>query len=498
MATDNQSPTLFQTVGEQVEDSQKVVEEIESLCMNCHADGTTRLLLTRIPFFREVVLMSFACPECGFRNSEIQPAGEIQPQGHKYAFRLDNEKDLSRQVVKSDSCVFRVEELDLEVPAGRGRLTNIEGLVSAIKGDLEEKQDERRRVQPDIAEKVQAVIDGLAAMLDGSRFPFTVSVDDPAGNSWIEPLPSDANGKYTRKDYTRTPEQNAELGLGGGEEEEEREANGDGAPPTTIREEYHPSHMVPALPPQMANLNVDESEDIIENQVYTFPSTCPACTHACECNMKMVNIPHFKQVIIMSIVCDTCGYRSNEVKTGGEVSERGRRITLKVEKPEDLSRDILKAESCHMSCPEITLSVEPGTLGGRFTTVEGLLVQVRTDLRQSIYDTDDGGDSKPEEEKAQWEAFFSKLDKAIKGEIQFTIVLQDPLASSYIQSLADVDGELDDQLKVEDYDRTDEEEEELGLKDIKTEGYANDEPGSAEPQPEADAPAPDDSELNAN
>ena len=106
------------------------------------ADGTTRLLLTRIPFFREIVIMSFDCPECGFRNSEIQPAGEIQIQGHKYTFRVETDKDVSRQIIKSDTCVFRVEDLDLEVPAGRGQLSNVEGILSSIKADLAEKQEE--------------------------------------------------------------------------------------------------------------------------------------------------------------------------------------------------------------------------------------------------------------------------------------------------------------------------------------------------------------------
>jgi len=58
--------------------------------------------------------------------------------------------------------------------------------------------------------------------------------------------------------------------------------------------------------------------------------------------MMPVDIPHFKEVIIMSTVCEYCGYKSNEVKTGGEVSKKGRKITLKVEDPDDLTRDILK------------------------------------------------------------------------------------------------------------------------------------------------------------
>jgi ZPR1 zinc-finger domain len=44
----------------------------------------------------------------------------------------------------------------------------------------------------------------------------------------------------------------------------------------------------------------------------------------------------------MSTNCDHCGYRDNEVKSGGAISEKGKRITLRVEDREDLSRDILK------------------------------------------------------------------------------------------------------------------------------------------------------------
>ena len=155
--------------------------------------------------------------------------------------------------------------------------------------------------------------------------------------------------------------------------------------------------------------------------------------------------------------------------------EKGRRITLSVEKAEDLTRDILKSESCAMQCPELNLSVEPGTLGGRFTTIEGILTQVRDDLHASIFDTNDntGGDSMDAVAKEKWDTFFSQLSAAIRGEVKFTITLEDPLASSYVQSFTAP--EPDGQMKVEDYERTDEEEEHLGLKDIKTEDYETEE-----------------------
>lgn len=43
--------------------------------------GTTRMLLTRIPFFKEIILMSFECPHCGYKNNEIQSAGRISEKG---------------------------------------------------------------------------------------------------------------------------------------------------------------------------------------------------------------------------------------------------------------------------------------------------------------------------------------------------------------------------------------------------------------------------------
>lgn len=483
---------LFKDMGAQVasmntsaeggeEDTEsKITDEVESLCMNCHENGTTRLLLTKIPFFKEIVIMSFSCPHCGLQNNEIQSAGEIQQKAAKYAFRVENENDLQRQVVKTDMCTFRIEDLDLEIPPGKGRYTNVEGVLSTIRDDLAQHQDERMKQMPEVGAKVAEVIRGVADMLAGNKYPFMISVDDPSGNSWFEPKPGDAAGKWAKVDYNRTPAQNAALGLG-----DDVPAPGHQtvtAPETEIRPEYHAEGLVGAdsLPngAEKQGNNVDAEDDIVENQVYTFPASCPGCTRPCATNMKMVNIPYFKQVIVMSTVCDDCGYRSNEVKTGGAVPEKGSRITLDVKTPEDLARDVLKSESAALSCPELQLRVEPGTMGGRFTTVEGILENIKKDLRSQVFGLDEndapiaedkGGDSMTSESKRTWDEFFASVSDAIAGKKPFTLVLEDPLAASYVQSFTAP--EPDPQIKVEEYERTEEEMEDLGLKDIKTEGY---------------------------
>lgn len=54
----------------------------------------------------------------------------------------------------------------------------------------------------------------------------------------------------------------------------------------------------------------------------------------------------------------------------------------------------------------------------------------------------------------------------------FTLILDDPLANSYMQNLYAPDP--DPNMTIETYDRTWEQNEELGLNDIKVEGYEED------------------------
>jgi zinc finger protein len=56
----------------------------------------------------------------------------------------------------------------------------------------------------------------------------------------------------------------------------------------------------------------------------------------------LAGIPHFKEVVIMATVCDFCGHKTNEVKSGGGIESRGKKITLNVTESSDLSRDVLK------------------------------------------------------------------------------------------------------------------------------------------------------------
>lgn len=496
--TNQPKENLFQPVGEIAEKTEEQVDdqglrktgaedaqghpvqEIDSLCMRCGKMGVTRLLLTSIPYFKEIVIMSFECPHCGFKNTEVQPASEIQEKGCKYVLKIENQEDFNRQVVKSDSCSCKFVELDIEIPPQRGQLITPEGLLTEMIDNLEIEQPQRKTSQPEIYEKIEEVVAKVRKYLncEPGTLPITLIVDDPAGNSWIEYVPGEAQHKWSCTWYPRSPSQNVQLGLISADEVAYREQQIQKQKTEEAKKMVEQAHKAATEKnseidnnPRSTGLISDKSEiENFANEVETFRATCPSCYSPCLTRMKLVDIPHFKEVVIMSTVCDRCGYKSNEVKTGGEIPDHGTKVTLYCDDPEDLARDILKSETCGMSIPELNLDLTPGTLGGRFTTIEGLLRQVRDELHARVYTQT--SDSMAPDTKTRWNVFFDNLDKAIDGKIKFTINMIDPLSSSYIQNVYAPDP--DPNMKIEEYPRTAEENEDLGLADMKTENYEQD------------------------
>ncbi|KAG0670350.1 nucleolar zinc-finger protein [Maudiozyma exigua] len=436
------------------------VQEIESLCMNCHKNGTTRMLLTSIPYFREVVIMSFECPHCGFKNSEIQPASSIQEKGSKYSLKVENKDDFNRQVIKSETASCKFVELDIEIPPKRGVLTTVEGLLEEMIEDLQSDQEMRKKIDEAMYDKIDLFIKKVRATIDCTpegTLPVTFELDDPSGNSWIEYKPGEPQHKWSHIEYLRTDEQNVQIGIMTQDQYEERRKEKLAA---VADHERNPSEATKVE----SNFLSDETDiENYANEVQTFRATCPSCMKECETHMKPVNIPHFKEVIIMSTTCEHCGYKSNEVKTGGAIPEKGRKITLLCDDPSDLSRDILKSESCSLVVPELSLDIQEGTLGGRFTTVEGLLRQVYEELESRVFSQT--SDSMDQETKDRWIAFFAKLKEALAGKVKFTMIMTDPLAGSYIQNVYAPDP--DPNMTIEDYERTAQQNEDLGLSEMK-------------------------------
>jgi len=422
--------------------------EIESLCVSCYKEGITKLLLTKIPHYKEIILMSFNCDHCGFSNNEIQSGGAVQEKGLRLTVTISTERDLSRQVVKSDYATLIIPELELEIPpkGQKGEITTIEGVLQRTIAGLEQDQPVRRHMDPDGAKQIDDYVIKIQDILK-LREPFTVQVDDPSGNSFIEnPNAPNVDPGRTAEMYSRTKEQDHKLGL------------------------YTQEELGATEDPVMNRLDEEDSsltEEKLKEEVLSFPTNCHECNAPAETKMKMTNIPYFKEVVIMATVCDVCGAKSNEVKAGGGIEPKGKKITLKVTDPTDMSRDVLKSETCSIAIPELEFEMGGQALGGRFTTLEGLMNNVLESIeRDSLWG---GGDGLAPDIKERFDKFKQTFQACLSAAMNFTIVLDDPAGNSYLQNV--YAPEEDPELTIEVYERTFEQNDDLGLNDLKVGGY---------------------------
>lgn len=430
--------SVFKDIGAEEEDWQPT--EIESMCMNCHQNGTTRLLLTKIPFFKEVIVSSFNCENCKWSDTEIQSAGRIQDQGITYSLKVESKQDLNREVVKADSATTRIPELDFEIPpfTQKGALSTVEGLLDRAVAGLEQDQPVRRATDPEVAEKIDEFIQKLRKLKDVEE-EFTLVIEDPSGNSFVEnPVAPQKDEALTVTRFKRSVQQDIMLGIRADDDLEEEPAGND--------------------------------LDTMRNEVLMFETNCPECNAPSSTNMKLVQIPHFKEVIIMATICDSCGHRTNEVKSGGATEELGTKITLNITDPSDMTRDVLKSETCSIIIPELEFELGMAALGGKFTTLEGLL----KDIKDLIVSKNPFicGDSGSSDRMEKLNEFGETLDKVMAGDMNVHFVLDDPAGNSYLQNVYAPDP--DPEMTIEKYTRTFEQNEELGLNDMKTEGYQED------------------------
>lgn len=418
--------------------------EIESLCVQCGDNGMTRIMLSKIPHYKEIIISSFSCDHCGNSNNEIQSGGVIQEKGVRLTVTIATERDLSRQVVKSDGAAVSVPEMDLEIPGrhdGKGEITTVEGVLQRVIAGLQQDQPVRRALHPEDAASIDKYVARIQDLLTVSA-PFTLVVDDPSGNSFVEnPWAPGLDPGRRLEQFERTREQDNMLGLYSQEQ---------------LKEEY-----------------VQDEEDTVitdknlKEEILTFQTNCPECNAPADTNMKITAIPYFKEVVIMCTSCDHCGSRTNEVKSGGGMEDQGKKITLRVTDPTDLQRDVLKADTCSIEIPELEFEMGGASVGGKFTTLEGLL----TDLLEQVEKNSlmGGGDAVAEDVLRRMKEFKVKFRQVIEGQGEFTVILDDPAGNSYLQNV--YAPEEDPELKIEVYERSFEQNEDLGINDMKVEGY---------------------------
>ena len=182
--------------------------------------------------------------------------------------------------------------------------------------------------------------------------------------------------------------------------------------------------------------HTDATSRLELGEVMKFPTSCSSCQAPAELAMHVTTIPHFKEVILMCMVCSSCGYRTNEIKGGGGISESGSKIILQVRGREDLDREVVKSDTAGITIPELELELQEGGLNGFYTTVEGLIEKIHDQLERA--NPFASGDNARElnstySKHERYKALLRQLKLFAQGEqLPFSLVITDPLANSFV------------------------------------------------------------------
>jgi zinc finger protein len=296
--------------------------------------------LTSIPYFKEIIIMSFKCDHCGHRDSEVNSAGEIQrtfsahfgnsadisAKGVNYTVHLLSRKDLDRQLVKSNTATITLPDYQLTIPPGRGQLTTVEGVIRDTIRDLDMEQPVRRHIDPETAAKIDKMLTDLRELLgidnnddemnadDPNQKPFKptpVVVDDPSGNSFFQFKGTTSDSQWNMRPYNRTFEQNVTLGLVA-RPDDMPEQSASGQP---LVDESHKLNKPEdfELRRNIGNTVTREDGTVVPDEIFSFPSTCSSCGHPLETLMQQVNIPYFQVSISLPSALSMLTYRTSSL-----------------------------------------------------------------------------------------------------------------------------------------------------------------------------------------
>ena len=204
----------------------QIVQVVTGMCEMCHKNGTARIMLSSIPFFKEVIITSFECDSCDYRNAEITFGGKLGDLGIKMNCKIVSPAHLNRLVVKSEYATVNFPDLGLEIPAKtqKGSMNSVEGILHKMIEGLEEGQEDRKKIDLENYKKLEEFIELAKKYASGEKLPFTITIDDPSGNSYIQnPYAPNSDPYNTVEYYIRKKEQLVEMGYMAGDEEEEVE-----------------------------------------------------------------------------------------------------------------------------------------------------------------------------------------------------------------------------------------------------------------------------------
>lgn len=76
--------------------------------------GQMKMCQTSVPYFTDMIIMSFACDYCGAHSTETKNTGDVKDEGCIIKLMSDSEEDLKRDLFKVILLLFRVRHVKLK------------------------------------------------------------------------------------------------------------------------------------------------------------------------------------------------------------------------------------------------------------------------------------------------------------------------------------------------------------------------------------------------
>lgn len=136
---------------------------------------------------------------------------------------------------------------------------------------------------------------------------------------------------------------------------------------------------------------------------------------------KYISLPIEGEAILLSLKCNSCGYRVTDIYPLRE--DKKTLIKYEVTDIKDLNKLVYLSHSSRLLIPELGLELELRQIDKGFvTTIEGILERFAEKAKHLCLDNPDRNCNE----------ILIQLDKAIKGERRFTLIIEDPHGRSKV------------------------------------------------------------------